>query len=244
LDFRLDRKSPFSFTCQVCGHCCTGKVIMVGPHEILGMSRALGITTTEFLALHAENGGTTLRFDADGRCVFVTPAGCKVHPRRPLVCRLYPLGRTVDETGEERFAVFPPEPGCGAKTGNAGTVEGFLESQGVGPYLEWSRRYGQHYRRMLGLLDRLGVEGKVEARTAETSAEGPAAPSPVESAPLSSWQDIDASLTEYCPAKGIAVPAGIEESIDLHLTAMQEWLDGLEARIGPVSGDPKGANGS
>ena len=45
---------------------------MAGPHEVLGMSRLLGISTTEFLALYADNGGTTLRFGEDGRCVFVT----------------------------------------------------------------------------------------------------------------------------------------------------------------------------
>jgi Fe-S-cluster containining protein len=209
---------------------------MAGPHEILGMSRVLGISTTEFLALYADNGGTTLRFEADGRCVFVTPSGCKVHPRRPLVCRLYPLGRTTDETGEERFAVFPPEPGCGAKTGSAGTVESFLESQGVGPYLEWSRRYGALYRRMLGLLDRLGVEGRVDV----PAADAPADRAPVESAPLSSWQDIDASLAEYCAVKGLAVPAGIEEAIALHLRAMEEWLDDLEFRF-KQAGDFEGA---
>jgi len=241
LDFRLDRKSPFSFSCRVCGRCCAGKVIMAGPHEILGMSRELGITTTEFLALYANNGGTTLRFGADGRCVFVTTAGCKVHPRRPLVCRLYPLGRATDGTGEERFAIFPPQPDCGAETGSAGTVESFLESQGVGPYLEWSRRYGMLYRRMLGLLDRIGVKGKVEAPATDGPADGPVDRHPVESAHLSSWQDIDASLADYCAAKGIAIPSGIEESIDLHLRAMQEWLDGLEAQIEAVPADPEEA---
>jgi Fe-S-cluster containining protein len=200
---------------------------MVGPHEILGMSRVLGISTTEFLALYADNGATTLRFETDGRCVFVTPSGCKVHPRRPLVCRLYPLGRTTDETGEERFAVFPPESGCGSKTGSVGSVESFLESQGVGPYLEWSRRYGALYRRMLGLLDRLGVEGKIEA----PAADAPADRAPVESAPLSSWQDIDASLAEYCAAKGLTPPREIDDAIALHLRAMEDWLDDLESRL-------------
>jgi hypothetical protein len=85
------------------------------------------------------------------------------------------------------------------------------------------------------------VEGKVEAPAADSSADGPADRAPVESAPLSSWQDIDASLAEYCAAKGIARPSGIEESIDLHLRAMQEWLDGLEARIGAMPVDLEGA---
>jgi len=194
------------------------------------MARVLGLSTTEFLARHADNGGTTLRAEADGRCAFVTAAGCRVHPRRPLVCRLYPLGRTGNERGEERFALFPKEPDCGAETGRAGTIGTFLESQGVGPYLEWSRRYGELYRRMMGLLERLDVVGKVEA------AEGGARPSegPAADAPLSSWQDIDASLAEYCAAKGLAVPSDIEGSIDLHLRAIEEWLGDLESRLARV----------
>lgn len=218
---------------------------MAGPHEVLGMSRLLEISTTEFLALYADNGGTTLRFgEEDGRCVFVTESGCRVHPRRPLVCRLYPLGRATDGTGGERFALFPKQDGCEAEFGTDGTILDFLDAQGVAPYLEWSVRYGEVYRRMLRVLDRVGVEGKVE-----TDAGGEAGIPGQESEPgqkqddrdpLSSWQDIDASLAEYCAAKGIAVPAGIDEAIGLHLAAMEEWLDGLEALIGAAPEDPDG----
>jgi Fe-S-cluster containining protein len=240
LDFCLERLSPFSFSCRACGRCCSGKVIMAGPHEVLGMSRLLGIGTTEFLATYADNGGTTLRFrEEDGRCVFVTESGCRVHPRRPLVCRLYPLGRATDGTGEERFARFPRQEGCEAEFGTDGTIADFLETQGVAPYLEWSLRYGEVYRRMLRLLDRAGVEGKVE--TEDGGEAGAAGSHPAtDRDPLSSWQDIDASLAGYCAAKGMAVPAGIDEAIDLHLAAMQEWLDGLEARMGAAPEEPEG----
>ena len=202
---------------------------MAGPHEILGMSRHLGIGTTEFLSLYSANGGTTLRNGADGRCLFVTPSGCRVHPSRPLVCRLYPLGRATDAEGGERFAMFPPQDGCRAAVGTDGTIADFLESQGVEPYLEWARRYGALYGRMLGLLERLGVEARIDAP--ETAAEAVAAAAPgAATEPLSSWQDVDASLAAYCRARGIAVPAGIDEAVDLHLRAMGEWLDDLEAR--------------
>ena len=221
---------------------------MAGPHEILGMSRVLGIGTTEFLSLHTDNGGTTLRSEADGRCVFLTPSGCRVHPRRPLVCRLYPLGRTTNERGEERFAVFSAQPDCLAKVGRDGTVESFLESQGITPYFEWSRRYGELYRGMLRLLERLDIQGKVsvegrpDAPPAEAGAtEAPAVGPSADRSPLSSWQDIDASIAEYCAAKGIAVPEGIDEAIVLHLRAMEAWLDDLEARLGEVRNDPEGA---
>jgi len=222
---------------------------MAGPHEVLGMSRLLGVSTTEFLALYADNSGTTLRSGADGRCVFVAAAsGCRVHPRRPLVCRLYPLGRSTDGTGEEKFAVFPKETDCEAEFGTEGTVTDFLESQGVAPYIEWADRYGRLYGRMLGLLERLGIEGKIDAPSAAAPAEaaqaGPGSGGSVQKpdpAPLSSWQDIDASLAEYCAEKGIAVPAEIDEAIVLHLRAIEEWLDDLDSRLDEDRNYPKGA---
>jgi Fe-S-cluster containining protein len=245
LDFTFDRRTPFSFACRACGRCCSGKVIMTGPHEVLGMARLLGISTTEFLARHGDHGGTTLRFGGDDRCPFVGPEGCRVHPRRPLVCRLYPLGRATDGEGREGFAVHPKEEGCEGLFGTDGTVADFLASQGVAPYIEWSVRYGELYRRMLGLLDRLDVEAKIEAGgTGDRGATGEGAPADgrdrdADRVPISPWQDIDASLAEYCATKGIAVPRETEDAIALHLEAMAEWLDDLEARVGKGRG-PEG----
>jgi Fe-S-cluster containining protein len=231
LTFDLRREDPFSFDCGACGRCCSGKVILVGPHEILGMSRVLGIGTTEFLSLYTESGGTALRTVDDGRCVFVDGSRCRVHARRPLVCRLYPLGRTTDEKQEERFALMPLRADCQAVAGKDGTIASFLESQGVAPHLVWARRYGDLYRRMIGLLERLEPEGDPETPTA-SSGHGPEAlPAPTQS---TSWQDIDASLEEYCGAKGSTPPQDIDDAIALHLRAMEEWLDDLESRMGPA----------
>ncbi len=210
------------------------------------MSRLLGISTTEFLSLYADNGGTTLRSDAEGRCVFAAASGCRVHSQRPLVCRLYPLGRMTDETGVERFALYPLQPECKAEVGRNGTIETFLESQGVGPYLEWSRRYGELYRRMVGLLERLAVQGKVDNDAGAFQGDPPADSGSPESgqemdrAPLSLWQDIEASLTEYCAAHGRAVPGGTDDAIALHLQAIDEWLNDLESRYGEAQSNPEG----
>jgi hypothetical protein len=94
---------------------------------------------------------------------------------------------------------------------------------------------------MIGLLDRLDIQGKIDAPSADAPAETAKAGSGSAGsgqepgrAPLSSWQDIDASLAEYCAAKGIAVPTEIDGSIALHLRAIEEWLDDLEARLGPA----------
>jgi Fe-S-cluster containining protein len=260
LTFNLCRKSPFSFTCRACSRCCRDKVILVGPHEILGMSRALGIGTTEFLSRYTEQGGTSLRTSEDGRCIFVGPDGCRVHAHRPLVCRLYPLGRKTDAKGRESFAMYATQPDCEAVIGHDGTVAEFLESQGVEPYFVWSQHYGEIYSHMIELLGRAefdpehsqdgddpearhataaGMEpspqGKLRAGSdteADTLPEtvpkdkSASAPAPH----LSTWQDIDGSLAEYCAAKGITPPANIEAAIDLHIRAMEEWLEALEAK--------------
>ncbi len=259
LNFDLCCESSFSFTCRACSRCCQGKVILVGPHEILGMSRTLGIGTTEFLSRYTEQGGTALRTAKDGRCLFVGPDGCRVHVRRPLVCRLYPLGRKTDSEGQESFAMYATQPDCEAEIGREGTVTEFLESQGVEPYFEWSRRYGEIYRRMIELLGRVEPdpepdqeggpeEGQAPSAGMEPSQQGELRGRPVtgaeaepetgqieDSGPtpaphLSIWQDIDASLAEYCAAKGLTPPADIDAAIDLHIRAMEEWLETLEGK--------------
>jgi Fe-S-cluster containining protein len=246
LEFILDRKTPFSFACRACGRCCSGKIIMTGPHEVLGMARLLGISTTEFLVRYGDHGGTALRFGADGRCPFVSAEGCRVHPRRPLVCRLYPLGRATDGEARESFALHPKEEGCQGEFGTDGTIADFLESQGVAPYIGWAVRYGGLYRRMLGLLERLDVEVKIEA-SAAGGGSGGAGPADegegraADRAPISPWQDVDASLADQCAARGMAVPEGIEDAIAIHVLAMSEWLDDLEARAGEDKGGGKGA---
>jgi Fe-S-cluster containining protein len=259
LTFDLCRESPFSFTCRACSRCCRDKVILVGPHEILGMSRTLGIGTTELLSHYTEQGGTALRTSEDSRCMFVGPDGCRVHSRRPLVCRLYPLGRKTDEEGQELFTMYATQPDCEAVIGRDGTVAEFLESQGVEPYFVWSQHYGEIYRRMIELLGLAELDPEhdqeVDPEARHASAAG-MEPSPQikfragsdteadtvpETVPedkpafapaphLSTWQDIDASLAEYCAAKGITPPANIEAAIDLHIRAMEEWLEALEPK--------------
>lgn len=258
LTFDLCQESPFSFTCRACSRCCRGKVILVGPHEILGMSRALGINTSELLSRYTNQGGTALRTTEDGRCVFVGPDGCRVHARRPLVCRLYPLGRKTDAEGRESFSMYATQPDCEAVIGRDGTVATYLESQGVEPYFAWSQRYSKIYRRMIELLGgaeldpELGQEGDPEAKQSKAAGMEPSPqgklraasdtgakilpetvpkdkPAPVPY--LSTWQDIDASLAEYCAGKGITPPTNIEAAIDLHIRAMEEWLEALEAKL-------------
>jgi hypothetical protein len=144
--------------------------------------------------------------------------------------------------------------------GRDGTVASFLKSQDVEPYFAWSRRYSKIYRRMIELLGcteldpELGQESDPKARRdtaagmepsprselqagSEKGAEivpatGPKdKPAPSPAPYLSTWQDIDASLAEYCAAKGITPPKNIETVINLHIRAMEEWLEAFETKF-------------
>lgn len=141
LVFDLKRRSPFSFKCQVCSACCYNKAIHVSPYEALRLARNLGVTITSFYKDYTEEGNLTLRNKPDGSCVFLNPKGCGVHPDRPLVCRLFPLGQIIDKSGQERFASMPLHPDCLGLLGTDGTVESYLDSQGTLLYFHYDKVY-------------------------------------------------------------------------------------------------------
>lgn len=139
LHFNLEKESPFSFTCQVCSACCYNKAILVSPYEALRLSRHLGTTTAEFYRTCTEEGGGALRNRPDGSCLFLGPGGCSVHPDRPLVCRLFPLGQIRGKDGRTRYGIMPLHPDCLGQFDTEGTVGSYLESQELGPYFRYDR---------------------------------------------------------------------------------------------------------
>jgi Fe-S-cluster containining protein len=93
-------------TCTRLGTCCHGHQIFVCPWEVALLARGLGLGVLEFRDRHTDCGGTRLIFNGPAlahgpdshrgkpACTLYDPArGCSAHGHRPLVCRLYPLGR-------------------------------------------------------------------------------------------------------------------------------------------------------
>lgn len=221
--FDMTRDSAFSYRCNACSRCCHHKGIRVGPYEILRLARFLGLTTTDFIARHTEAGGTMLRAsNVDGACVFLTPQGCGVHPDRPLVCRIYPLGRTVDGDGEERFGHLAPHPQTAGVYGTSATVADYIEQQQLAPYFRTSDRYAALYTRMLGLLASVDAEEfeQIEARRDELAETEPGIA-------ISDWIDIDRTVAEFCKARGRALPVGIDDTFNMHIEAVEAWLEAL-----------------
>ena len=212
------RASPFSYDCKACGRCCRNKVIRVNPYEIARLAEHLGTTTTEVLTKYTESGGAALTATDDGWCVFFDPrTGCTVHPSRPLVCRLYPLGRHARPDGSETFAVVAPEPGSEGIYGDRATIDDYLAVQGAGPYLEATSRYLDALRALLPVFasreDAVAVAD--EARAAMTG------PPPGGDDNL---LDVDAVVGEECAERGVPVPSSVDARVDLHLAFLERLV--------------------
>jgi len=158
--------------------------------------------------------------------VFLDERGCSVHPDRPLACRIYPLARWVDPDGNESFGHLEPHPQTAGVYGDKGTVGDYLDAQGLAPYFAMGDRYGVVYDRMVDLLERLAPaesERRAERRAEVDEMDAGAV--------ATSFFDVDATVADYCRARGLTVPTDVAGLIDFHIRAITVWLDELEARL-------------
>ena len=218
---RLSRRSPFSFSCARCRRCCRDKIIRLNPFETVRLSRNLGMSASRFLRYHTEAGGTALRRNPDGACPFLSAGGCAVHPDRPLVCRLYPLGRHVAGDGSESFSRAVLEPGCEGVLGTKGSVQRYLDSQRAGPFIEAVDRYLALSGRMIRELRRRSEKDPDAARRIAAACVGPHPDSAV-SRP--GGLDMDPVVRKYCSTRGLPVPDDPEEKMTMHILAVEEML--------------------
>lgn len=221
----LTRHSPFGFTCSRCLACCRFKKIQLNPYETARMAGRLGITTTDFITRFT-TGGTVLQFDDQGSCVFLQADGCGVHPDRPLVCRLYPLGRYVDYLGVETFAQLALEDSCQGKLHDHGTIAKYLEEQDAFPFMEAADRY---LNLLWHLVDQLRDQ---ELKPGETAVVREAVQMNSEAGGNDrhqpAWIDLDRTVHEYCQHAGIPVPDDIDARMKLHIKAVRQWAAQLQ----------------
>lgn len=224
-DAGLQRESRFAYHCRACCRCCHDRRIQLNPYEVARLAHAVGISCGQFIERHMEADVAHLKFSPDGACEFLAREGCTVHADRPLVCRLYPLGRHLSGEGQEWFSITSPHPESQGELGTQGTVAGFIQQQGAGPYLEAADRYlALFYRLWALLLGRLQMSPEQAERT--TLAERLAWHEPQRM--LAHWLDMDRALANYCQSEGLAEPAALEARMALHLKALEHWIHGLE----------------
>jgi len=226
----LTRASPFSFACGRCSRCCFHKGIAVNPYEVLRLARNQGLSTTEFIRRHTESAGTLLRQRADGGCVFLTAQGCGVHADRPLVCRIYPLGRHISAEDKETFSQIKPHPESEGRYGTEGTAGDYLESQGAGEYLKAVDLYLKLYRELAGrFLDAAEHLAPAEREMADQRIGRP----PEATAPGPAWLDVDHAVGLYCRERSPAKPADSWRLLELHLEALSSWSNDLGGKGKP-----------
>lgn len=144
----LSMDDTFMFGCKMCGSCCRKRqepIILTG-YDVYSIAKHLGIPTIEVLKEYTEcyEGSDSflpivvLKERLDGSCKLLRKGHCTVQENKPLVCRLYPLGRYSQ--GED-FKYFKQEACLGK--GEEIKVKDWLEQFHIFDYdkvsLLWSK---------------------------------------------------------------------------------------------------------
>ncbi len=208
------RQEAFSYTCARCLRCCYHKHIQLNPYEVARLAGEMGVSTTIFRAEFTQEGaGKALNRTETGACVFLGPDGCSVHPNRPLVCRLYPLGREVLNNGKETYVHLTPHPQSEGTLGKTGTIARYLEDQGAAPFIRAADAYFYWHCRAIAQLQALKTDPEADASDAE-----------VATASAFRLLDMDVAIGAYCADHGIAPPDDIEARHALHMQVLDRQL--------------------
>ncbi len=210
------RESAYAYECRACGRCCHDKLIPVNPYEIARLAANRGLSTTELIERFTEEG-VALAVGDDGACLFLGERGCEVHPDRPLVCRLYPLGAVTDPEGRELFVELEAQPGSEGRAGADGTVAAYLQAQGVAPYLEMAHRYRETVEKLVRALA-LGTGAAEAAATLRGSVDGADA----------RVLDVDLALAGL-ERRGLPLPQRVEDRVRLHISVLEAEIPSLSA---------------
>lgn len=119
---KLSLQDKLPLTCSRAGTCCHGNLVLLNPWELLCLAQEKQISPRQFRDLYCDFGGIRLRFNgtADKRgkpacSQYVENFGCSVHVGRPLACRLFPLGRQIQNEEVQYIfqgKTFPCLDGC------------------------------------------------------------------------------------------------------------------------------------
>jgi Fe-S-cluster containining protein len=118
----LHLSDELPLTCSRKGTCCHGNQVLLNPWELVSLAHQLQIDAVEFRKRYCDFFGFRLRFDGavnslgNKACLlYQSETGCTVHKGRPLACRLFPLGRQIQQdtiTYMFEGSDFPCNNGC------------------------------------------------------------------------------------------------------------------------------------
>jgi hypothetical protein len=143
-----------------------------------------------------------------------------------LVCRLYPLGRKVSADGEETFRQVEPHPQTEGVYGENGTVQDFLDRQGVQPFIEAVDRYVAVVVRMAAALTQSEAED-LQLKQDVDEAVGQLLQAESEDTP--GWIDMDLVVSRFCATPGVSFPSDVSGKMAVHLRALEEWIRSISS---------------
>ena len=137
---RLAAGDRFDFACAGCGDCCRQRRdLVLSGYDLYRIARRLSLPPRIVAAafcksyLAPESCLPALRLTPDpktGNCRFFEGSACTIHAARPLACALYPLGQSID-TVTAQTEYYVQTPLCGARTGEARTLQDYLQDSAV-----------------------------------------------------------------------------------------------------------------
>ncbi|MEM2933689.1 MAG: YkgJ family cysteine cluster protein [Methanocellales archaeon] len=146
----------FKFICKFDCYpkCCSNVIIFLTPYDIDNISQYLSISNGELIKNYCrgDTEGNSLFpiciLDTNPCCKFNKKGICEIYPARPLICRLYPVGRSYDINNDKnkktkiRKEKFVIDEGCrGVGEGRTYTIKSFLKEQGVDKYTKIMRMF-------------------------------------------------------------------------------------------------------
>jgi len=149
---KLNIQDKLPLTCSRRGNCCHGNLVMLNPWELASLANEKKQTPRKFRDMYTDVGGIRLRFDGKpgwknkkACSQYITDRGCSVHVGRPLACRLFPLGRQLqNQTISYMYQgdVFPCMEGCSEVTDlPLLSVEKYLQGQQTAAYETAQNQY-------------------------------------------------------------------------------------------------------
>jgi hypothetical protein len=195
--------------------------VQLNPYEAARLARNRGMTTSEFRAACTEDGaGLVLAQTEAGACVFFGSEGCTVYPDRPLVCRLYPLGRHVSPDKAETFSHVVPHRQSRGEYTRSGTIADFLVTQDTHLFM---RAADDYFFWLCAAREYLGQACDGEAENVSI----------VDQDIARDLLDMDATIARDCAVAEITEPTDIEARKELHLRLLYQQLEPTtEARHG------------
>lgn len=116
----LSHKLPL--TCTRKGTCCHGNQVLLNPWEMHRLAFEKQISAREFRDLYCDWNGILLKFNGEkdhrekSSCSqYIANFGCSLHQGRPLACRLFPIGRQIQNESIQYIfqgETFPCLNGC------------------------------------------------------------------------------------------------------------------------------------